>query len=62
MKTVCLHNTYVNYIQLLSIGAQALGIKNVLVKTGKYRKELLEKSDIVPDAIIDSIAELEILL
>lgn len=43
-------------------GAQALGIKSILVKTGKYRKEILEKSDIVPDAIIDSIAELEILL
>ena len=40
-------------------GAQALGIKSVLVKTGKYRKEILEKSDIIPDAIIDSIADLE---
>ncbi len=43
-------------------GAQAMGIKSVLVKTGKYRAELLEKSDIIPDAIIDSIAELEVLL
>jgi ribonucleotide monophosphatase NagD (HAD superfamily) len=43
-------------------GAQSLGIKSVLVKTGKYRKKLLEKSDIVPDAIMDSIAELAILL
>ena len=43
-------------------GAQSLGIKSVLVKTGKYRKGLLEKSDIIPDAIIDSIADLEILL
>lgn len=40
-------------------GAQALGIKSVLVKTGKYRKEILEKSDIIPDAIMDSIADLE---
>ncbi len=43
-------------------GSQALGIKSILVKTGKYRKKLLEKSDIIPDAIIDSIAELKILL
>ena len=43
-------------------GAQAVGIPSVLVKTGKYRQELLERSDIVPDAIIDSIAELKILL
>lgn len=43
-------------------GAQRLGIKSILVKTGKYRKEILKKSDIVPDAIIGSIAELETLL
>jgi len=43
-------------------GAQALGIKSVLVKTGKYRKEILEKSDIIPDAIMDSIADLTTLL
>ena len=42
--------------------AQAVGTPSVLVKTGKYRQELLERSDIVPDAIIDSIAELKILL
>lgn len=43
-------------------GAQAVGVKAVLVKTGKYRQEILEQSDIVPDIIIDSIAELETLL
>ncbi len=44
------------------VGAQTAGMKAVLVKTGKYRQEILERSDIVPDAIMDSIAELEILL
>tara|TARA_B100000029_G_scaffold505079_1_gene585130 strand:- start:604 stop:1389 length:786 start_codon:yes stop_codon:yes gene_type:complete len=43
-------------------GAQAVGIKSVLVKTGKYDQDILEQSDIVPDAIIDSIAELRVFL
>ena len=38
-------------------GAQALGIHSVLVKTGKFRKDLVEKSNIKPDLIIDSIDE-----
>lgn len=42
--------------------AQKLGIKSVMVKTGKYRQEVLERSEIVPDAIMDSIAELKNLL
>ena len=36
-------------------GAQNLGIKSILVKTGKYRKDLIEKSGITPDLIINSI-------
>ncbi|MEO0488310.1 MAG: TIGR01458 family HAD-type hydrolase [Cyanobacteria bacterium J06659_2] len=36
-------------------GAQALGMKGVLVKTGKYREALVEQSDIKPDAVIESI-------
>ena len=43
-------------------GAQAVGIKSILVKTGKYNQSVLQKSDIVPDAIIDSIAELKVFL
>ena len=43
-------------------GAQAVGIKTILVKTGKYNQSVLQKSDIVPDAIIDSIAELKVFL
>ena len=36
-------------------GAQLSGIKGVLVKTGKYRYDLVEKSDIKPDLIISTI-------
>lgn len=39
-------------------GAQAVGMKGILVKTGKYREEFVEGSDIKPDFVIDSIAEL----
>ncbi|MDX1915987.1 MAG: TIGR01458 family HAD-type hydrolase [Methylophilus sp.] len=43
-------------------GAQATGIKGVLVRTGKYRQAYTESSAIKPDAIIDSIADLPSLL
>jgi HAD superfamily hydrolase (TIGR01458 family) len=39
-------------------GAQAFGIKTVLVRTGKFREDDLDVSATVPDAIIDSIADL----
>ena len=38
-------------------GAQSAGLKGVLVRTGKYRPSDLE-GDIVPDAVLDSIADL----
>ena len=37
-------------------GAQAAGMRGVLVRTGKYREEILKTSKIQPDLIIDSIA------
>ena len=40
-------------------GAQLAGLKGVLVKTGKYRRELVEKSSIKPDLIISSISEIK---
>jgi len=43
-------------------GAQGVGVAGVLVKTGKYREELVARSGITPDAVIDSIAELRDLL
>ncbi len=39
-------------------GAQKSGIKSILVKTGKYRGDLIEKSNVKPDLIIDSIDEI----
>jgi HAD superfamily hydrolase (TIGR01458 family) len=39
-------------------GSQAAGLAGILVKTGKYRDAHADQSDIVPDAVIDSIADL----
>lgn len=39
-------------------GAQGVGMKGVLVKTGKYRPHLVEKLGVVPDAAVDSIADI----
>ncbi len=38
-------------------GAQAAGIRGVLVKTGKYREDLVAASGVAPDLVIDSIAD-----
>jgi HAD superfamily hydrolase (TIGR01458 family) len=38
-------------------GAQAMGIKGVLVKTGKFRQGYLDNSTIKPDGIIETIAD-----
>ena len=43
-------------------GAQNAGIKGILVKTGKYREEIAEKSQVTPDGIIDSIFDLKSIL
>ena len=40
------------------IGAQAVGISGVLVRTGKFREEDLERSAAQPDHIITTIGEL----
>jgi ribonucleotide monophosphatase NagD (HAD superfamily) len=37
-------------------GAQQMGYHAILVQTGKYRKALVEKSEIKPDGCISSIA------
>ena len=39
-------------------GAQNAGMKSVLVRTGKFRQNILDNSKIKPDFIIDSISEL----
>ncbi len=39
-------------------GAQRVGMKGILVKTGKYREHLVAASHVKPDLIIDSVAAL----
>ena len=39
-------------------GAKAIGMRGVLVRTGKFRPGSLEEADPQPDAVIESIAEL----
>jgi HAD superfamily hydrolase (TIGR01458 family) len=39
-------------------GAQRYGLKTVLVRTGKFRPEQLDRTTIVPDAVVSSIAYL----
>ncbi len=39
-------------------GAQNAGFRGVLVKTGKYRPELVARSKVQPDGVLESVAEL----
>jgi HAD superfamily hydrolase (TIGR01458 family) len=39
-------------------GAQQAGIKSVLVRTGKYRQAYADASNIKPDLLLDSVADL----
>ena len=39
-------------------GAQTVGMRTVLVRTGKFRPDDLEHTSIVPDGIVSSIAQL----
>jgi HAD superfamily hydrolase (TIGR01458 family) len=39
-------------------GARLFGMRTVLLRTGKFRPETLERSDVVPDAVLSSIAQL----
>lgn len=43
-------------------GAQGLGIRGIMVRTGKFRAEELESSSVRPDLVVDSIAALPDLL
>ena len=44
------------------LGAQAIGMTGVLVRTGKFRPADLERTDGTPDHVIDSFADLPALL
>ena len=43
-------------------GANSVGMQSILVKTGIYREESLKRSEITPDFIINSVADLPELL
>ena len=43
-------------------GAQRCGIRGILVRTGKYREEVLARSGIAPDLVIGSVTDLPDLL
>jgi HAD superfamily hydrolase (TIGR01458 family) len=43
-------------------GALAFGLRGILVRTGKYRQELLRASGVTPSEIVDSIADVPALL
>jgi HAD superfamily hydrolase (TIGR01458 family) len=38
-------------------GAKLFGMRTVLLRTGKFRPETLERSDVVPDMVLSSIAQ-----
>jgi ribonucleotide monophosphatase NagD (HAD superfamily) len=40
------------------LGAHRHGMKTVLVRTGKFRPDEVERSQVQPDAIVSSIAQL----
>jgi HAD superfamily hydrolase (TIGR01458 family) len=39
-------------------GAQQAGMRGILVKTGKYREDIVKQSAVRPDLIIDSVADI----
>lgn len=43
-------------------GAQRAGLRTVLVRTGKFRSHSLQRSPVLPDVVLDSIAELPLFL
>lgn len=57
---VLAHQTVMVGDDLLSdvAGAQAVGIRGVLVQTGKFRPNQLLCVDVVPDAVLSSVADL----
>lgn len=43
-------------------GGQQAGLKGILVRTGKYSEEAVQRSGIIPDLLIDSLASLQTML
>jgi HAD superfamily hydrolase (TIGR01458 family) len=43
-------------------GAQAAGMTGILVRTGKFREDVLQNAPVRPDMVIDSIADLQTII
>ena len=43
-------------------GAQASGIRGILVKTGKFREDVFEKSTIRPAAVLNTVGDIQDLI
>jgi len=43
-------------------GGQNVGLKGILVKTGKYRQAYADASAVKPDLVVDSVADLPAML
>lgn len=43
-------------------GAQAAGMTGILVRTGKFREDVLQRSAVRPDRVINSIADLQTII
>ena len=43
-------------------GAKKAGLRGILVKTGKYRQELVERSDVEPDLVLSSVTDIKQIL
>jgi ribonucleotide monophosphatase NagD (HAD superfamily) len=45
-------------LEVDSVGGQKYGMRTILVRTGKFRPDDVERSSVQPDGIISSIAQL----
>lgn len=53
-KVIMIGDDIINDVQ----GAQQAGMRGIQVRTGKYRDDLIARSGVVPDLVIDSVADL----
>jgi len=40
------------------LGAQEMGMQGILVKTGKYQEEIAKSTGVMPDMVLESLADL----
>ncbi|WP_319422713.1 HAD hydrolase-like protein [Pleurocapsa sp. FMAR1] len=47
---------------VVMVRAKKAGLTGILVKTGKYRQELVERSDVEPDLVLESVTDIKQIL